>query len=277
LTVSSVSACVPETATGACAPSDAASPAKAAGLQVGDTIVSFDGAPVSSWDQLSSAIRQHGAGEVPLVVERDGSKVTLTADLVSRERPTAPDATTTAQVGVLGVSPVEKATMVRTGPLAGVGKTASFMWQGTVASVKGLASIPAAIPDLVRATFGGAERSATGLVGPVGIARVSGEVAAAQAPLSARIGDFLLIVASLNIFVGLFNMLPLLPMDGGHVAVLAFENVRAWVYRKLGREDPGRVDLTKLLPAAYVVLVVLIGLGVLLLAADIINPVQLPL
>jgi membrane-associated protease RseP (regulator of RpoE activity) len=102
-------------------------------------------------------------------------------------------------------------------------------------------------------------------------------VVSAEAPVSARVGDFLLIIASLNLFVGLFNMLPLLPMDGGHVAVLAFEQIRSRVYRALKRPDPGRVDLTKLLPAAYVVLVVLVGLGVLLLAADIVNPVHLPL
>jgi membrane-associated protease RseP (regulator of RpoE activity) len=277
LTVAQVSRCVPAAATDACAPGDPASPAAAAGLKAGDKVVSFNGAPVTSWEQLSAAIRDHGAGPVPLVVERDGARVTLTPDLVERERPTSSGATSTAQVGVLGVSPEQTASMVRSGPIEAVGTTGSYLWQGTVASLKGLASIPGAIPDLVRATFDGAERSATGLVGPVGIARVSGDVVSAHAPVSARVGDFLLIIASLNLFVGLFNMLPLLPMDGGHVAVLAFEQIRARVYRAFGRPDPGRVDLTKLLPAAYVVLVVLVGLGVLLLAADIVNPVHLPL
>jgi membrane-associated protease RseP (regulator of RpoE activity) len=78
------------------------------------------------------------------------------------------------------------------------------------------------------------------------------------------------------VFIGLFNALPLLPLDGGHIAVVLFETVRSRLYRVFGRPDPGRVDLTKLLPAAYVFLILLVGLTVLLLAADIVNPVQIP-
>ncbi|HSF27338.1 MAG TPA: site-2 protease family protein, partial [Actinomycetes bacterium] len=123
LNVAEVSRCVPTSATDACAPGDPASPAAAAGLKSGDTVVSFDGAAVTSWDQLSAAIREHGAGPAPIVVERDGARVTLTPDLVERERPTSPGATSTAQVGVLGVSPEQTATMVRSGPIEAVGTT----------------------------------------------------------------------------------------------------------------------------------------------------------
>ena len=146
-----------------------------------------------------------------------------------------------------------------------------------MATFQGLAAIPAAIPALLNSTFGAEERSIDGLVGPVGIARISGEVVEGESPLALRIGSFLAIMAGINVFVGIFNLLPLLPLDGGHLAVLGFERARAAIYRLLGRPDPGRVDLTQLLPAAYLVIALFIGLSVLLLVADVLNPVTLPL
>jgi membrane-associated protease RseP (regulator of RpoE activity) len=111
----------------------------------------------------------------------------------------------------------------------------------------------------------------------VGAGRISGEViATGDQPLSARIGDFLVIMAGLNVIIGIFNMLPLLPMDGGHVALLLVERARAAAYRLAGRPDPGRLDPAGLLPATYAVLILLVMLTVLLVTADIVNPVRLP-
>jgi membrane-associated protease RseP (regulator of RpoE activity) len=125
--------------------------------------------------------------------------------------------------------------------------------------------------------LGDGERSPEGLVGPVGIGRVSGELLEADIPVLGRVADLLALIAGLNVFIGIFNLLPLLPLDGGHLGVLVFERVRAWLYRLFGRADPGRVDLNKLLPVAYLFLFLLIGLSVLLLFADIVNPVDIPL
>ena len=90
-----------------------------------------------------------------------------------------------------------------------------------------------------------------------------------------KVSFVLLLIASLNIFVGAFNMLPLLPLDGGHVAVVAWERIRAWFARLRKRPDPGLVDMAKLLPVSFSIFMVLMFFGVVLVLADIVNPVNI--
>jgi membrane-associated protease RseP (regulator of RpoE activity) len=274
-TVGEVSPCVPSGASARCAAGDEESPAQAAGLRAGDEIVAFEGTQVRDWDRLQRMIRDAGAGPAELVVLRDGERVTLTPDLVERTRPSLDDPEREVDVAVVGFTP--RIDNERLGPVTAVQRTGENVGRMFAGTFQALGQIPAAVPDLVRATFGEAERSADGLVGPVGIGKISGDIATDDEPASSRLATFLVLVASLNVFVGIFNLLPLLPLDGGHLAVLGFEQARSRVYRLVGRRDPGRVDLTRLLPAAYLFLVLLIGLSVLLLAADIINPVSVPL
>ena len=108
-----------------------------------------------------------------------------------------------------------------------------------------------------------------------GVGQVTGDVVQAALPWQAKVDVLLSIIASLNIFVGAFNLLPLLPLDGGHLAVVIFERIRAWFNRLLGRPDPGLVDIQRLVPLSLLVFAVLVGLGTLLIAADIFNPVHL--
>jgi membrane-associated protease RseP (regulator of RpoE activity) len=272
LTVGTVSACVPEKASEQCTATSPPSPAKQAGLREGDKVVSVNGKRVGEWADFTTQLRK-STGEVTLVVERDGRQETVTASPVPRDRPSTTDPERTEKVPVLGIAP--RQVMERSGPVEAVGKAGEWFWAAFAGTFKGLASIPAAVPKLFQETFGGAERSADGLVGPVGLGRVSGEVLGGDEPLPQRIGVFLFFMAAVNVFIGIFNLLPLLPLDGGHLAVLAFEKARQGVYRLIGRPDPGRVDLTRLLPTAYVFLILIIGLSVLLLAADVINPVSL--
>ncbi|HET9900362.1 MAG TPA: site-2 protease family protein [Actinomycetes bacterium] len=268
-TLARVAPCIPsDAAATACAADDPESPARAAGLQPGDTVISYDGDAIDDWDQLQSAIRGSAGREVQVVVDRGGDQETVTLTPVVRERDGE-------EIGLVGVSPQIAAQ--RQGPLEALGNAVTEVGNLTVATFQGLAAIPAAIPALLNSTFGAEERSIDGLVGPVGIARLSGEVVEGESPLALRIGSFLAIMAGINVFVGIFNLLPLLPLDGGHLAVLGFERARAAIYRVLGRPDPGRVDLTRLLPAAYLVIALFIGLSVLLLVADVLNPVTLPL
>ncbi len=277
LRVQQVSACVPADVTTAPTADACAglppSPAQAAGLQAGDRIVGFDGHPVSSWDTFSQRVRDHGPGAATVTVERDGQRITRPIDLAAQKRPAAHGGGTET-VGVLGVSATEQAH--RYGPLAAVGKTGQAFGQLTTATFTALGNLPGAVSNLFHTTISGGQRDANGLVGPVGIGRVSGEALAQKAPLFDRIGTFLLLIAGLNVFVGIFNLLPLLPLDGGHLAVMGFEEARSRVYRLVGRADPGRVDLAKLLPAAYLVVTLFIGLSVLLLLSDIVNPIKNP-
>lgn len=274
-TVASVAACVPADGASTCAAGAASSPAKVAGLQDGDRIVSFQGQRVNSWEALTRRIRTVKGEPATVVVERDGKELVLTVTPAVRVRASLDDPKQTEPVGVLGISP--KQAVERLNPVAGAGRAATTFWRVSVETLKALGKVPASIPKLVDQTVHGAKRSTDGLVGPVGVARVSGQALTGSSPLYDRIGFFLLIIAGLNVTVGIFNLLPLLPMDGGHIAVLLFEQARSAVYRLIGRRDPGRVDLTKLMPAAYLVLFLLVGLSLLLLAADILNPVQISL
>jgi membrane-associated protease RseP (regulator of RpoE activity) len=273
-TIGEVAPCVPVSAQATCSPGDPPSPAVLAGLRPGDRIVSVAGRTATDWDAAAAAIRGAGAGRVPIVVDRAGTEVRVTADLVSRERPADDDPNRTQAVGVLGVTP--DLVMRHAGPGETITTSAEAVWGTVVLTGQVLVQIPGKIPELIDALTGG-QRDPTGLVGVVGIARISGEtLSSGDLPFTAKFGNILLQMAALNVFVGLFNALPLLPLDGGHIAVVLFETARSRIYRLFGRPDPGRVDLTKLLPAAYLFLILLVGLTVLLLAADIVNPVQIP-
>ncbi len=271
-TIAEVSPCVPATVNDRCNPGDPASPAAAAGLRAGDRILAIDGRPVQDWTSFSRDVRAHGAGPVSLGVERDGRRQTLTPVVVTASRPSLDDPTRTQTVGVLGIAPGQQ--RQRLSLPAGLGRSGALFGDSLTGTFTALGKIPAAVPKLLSLDSKRTADSSPASV--VGVARLSGEAIGAEADLASRISFFLLIIASLNIFVGIFNLLPLLPLDGGHLAVLGFEQARAGLYRLLRRPAPNRVDLTKLLPAAYLVIALFVGLSVLLLLADIINPISNP-
>lgn len=275
-TVQSVSECIPAaTATTAeCGPGDAPSPAKAAGLQVGDEIFAVGPDRVGGdWDTASRLIRESGGGPLAVTVLREGKLLTLTADLVTRERADLDNPDQVVAVGVLGVGP--SFSTAHDGPIAASDRSVGLMWDVVEASGNLVKDFPDKVGELFDA-LGGEERDQEGLSGVVGAARVSGEFFSLDnASPTERLSLVLLNVGGLNVFLALFNALPLLPLDGGHVAVTTYEAGKRRLFRLFGRPDPGRVDVTKLLPATYAFVVVLIALTVLLLAADIVNPISI--
>ncbi len=275
-TVSTISVCAPDQPDGACTNPTMPSPAAAAGLQPGDVIVAVDGTPVADWDAAQAAIRSAGPGPAELTYEREGVENTVTVDLVAGQRSSPDDPDTLVTVGVLGMSPQSQA--VRVGPIGAIRYAGSTYGQILTGTVTALVTIPAKIPALWDSVFNDTPRDKAGLVGVVGAADVSGQILGSESdPWALRIAGLLLIIAGLNIFIGIFNLLPILPLDGGHLAVLGYEESRSRIARWRGRPDPGKVDMNKLLPVAYVFLLVLISLSVLLLVADIVNPIDLGL
>jgi membrane-associated protease RseP (regulator of RpoE activity) len=248
---------------GTCTASDQASPAKLAGLRVGDRVTAFNGKPVSNWTQLGDAIRKAPAGSTAdITVQRDGKTLTLHATL----------ATVSGRSGsYLGIAPTvvfQTVNPVRAAQYAG-----SAFGQVVVGSVKAVGALPGALPKLFSEDRGS---TAAGQVSSVvGAAEATGAAVAANVGWQYKVSFVLLLIASLNIFVGLFNMLPLLPLDGGHVAVIVWERIRAWFARLRGRPDPGLVDMTKLLPVSFSIFLVLMFFGVTLVLADIVNPVNI--
>ncbi|MFW6203933.1 MAG: M50 family metallopeptidase [Actinomycetota bacterium] len=272
-TVSEVSECViPADANRSeCLPGDQEAPAARAGFQQGDEFVSINGTPVTSWDEATQLIRDAGAGEATVVVERDGRQVTLTPDLIATERPADRQGMSDelVTVGFLGVAPVTE--VERQDPLA------ALVWVGdfTARTAEAVISIPERMVGVWDAAFGGAERDPMGPVGIVGAGRIGGEIASADIGVTDRIATFIMLLASFNMAIALINLVPLLPLDGGHLAGAVWEGIKRGWAKLTRRPAPRPVDVAKALPLAYGMAVVLISVAVLLLYADIVNPIRL--
>ncbi|MET9363989.1 site-2 protease family protein [Streptomyces sp. NPDC006632] len=256
-----------------CKAGDKTSPAQAAGLKVGDKIVAFDGKPVKDWSDLSDRIRET-IGPATVTVERAGQQVTLHATLAKNmvakkdaDGQAVPDQYVPA--GYLGFSPKSEIK-----PLT-FGESVDRMGDMVENGVHSIVALPGKIPDLWNAAFDGGERKADSPVGVVGAARLSGEVLNLDAPTQSIIATFLFLLAGFNLSLFLFNMLPLLPLDGGHIAGALWESLRRTVARILKRPDPGAFDVAKLMPVAYVVAGIFICFTLLVLVADVVNPVKL--
>jgi membrane-associated protease RseP (regulator of RpoE activity) len=261
--VGAVDACVPASLTANCTAASPASPAKQAGIRPGDKIVAIAGTAVTGWNQMGKVIRRQPAGTpVAVTVQRGGQRLTLHTSL----------AVVHGRAGsYLGISPAT--TFTPLGLVSSVSYAGSEFGQIVVGSVKGAASVPAAIPDLFaknRASTPGGQVSSV-----IGIGNLTGQVIAAPIGWQPKVSLVVLIVAEVNIFVGLFNLLPLLPLDGGHLAIVIYERCRAWLARLRGRADPGPVDFRRFMTVSVGLFALLVCLVVLVTMADIVNPVHI--
>jgi membrane-associated protease RseP (regulator of RpoE activity) len=271
--VGEVSACViPATRTSdVCRATDPVSPAAKAGLKAGDEFVSFNGTPVHSWTEMQSLIRGNNDGRATLVVDRAGQRLTLHTNTMVEARPTdEKDPEKLTPVGFLGVTPV--VTYQHGGPIYTIQQMGGLAKQSAVA----LATLPVKVWGVAEAIAGVKPRAADSPVSVVGGGRLAGETASAKDfPLQEKLVSLLGLVAGFNFFIGLFNFVPLLPLDGGHIAGALWEAIRRGLARLRRRPDPGYVDVAKLLPVAYVVASFLLVMGVVLIVGDLVVPVSL--
>ncbi len=273
--IKTVVACLPNeiNLSGECENNATASPAILAGLKDGDIIKSINSIEVSNWGEVGEAIASADTEDfalTPIVIQRDGQEISLRAEIVSVIRP-ATQGVAESQSPYLGVSPVVKLQR------ESFDEVFTVMWEITTATGAAIISLPQRVGDLFAAAFLGEPRDPEGLVGVIGVTRVGGEIAAADLPGSWRFVQLLLLLGAMNMALFLFNMIPLLPLDGGHVAGALYEGARRQLAKLRGKSDPGPADVAKMLPIAYSMASVLIVLALLLIYVDLVNPIRLGL
>ena len=253
-----------------CTATDPISPAAKAGLRPGDQIIGFNGVPVTDWDQLRVLIRANDDGDTAITYLRDGRELTGRTNTTVEARPTSATDETLRQVGFLGVTPT---TYVATG---GVGYTLVQMGSMTKDTVRALGTLPVKVWGVAKAIVGVQERAIDSPVSIVGGGRLAGETVSLEGfPVKEKAVFLLMLIAGFNFFIGMFNFIPLLPLDGGHIAGALWEAVRRGFARLRGRPDPGYVDVARLLPIAYGVAAVLLVMGVVLIVGDLVAPLRI--
>jgi membrane-associated protease RseP (regulator of RpoE activity) len=269
-----------ETSQTDCADGDPTAPAYAAGLQPGDRMVSFDGREVTSWEEMSGWIRDTAGQEVPISFVREGRTIASTITPLLTERPVpgaggAPKLDgdgeyVTEPVGFIGVgADLALVKQPATAVLPTVGEN--------LVRISGVVlNLPQRVADVGRAAFSEAPRDPDGPISVVGVGRIAGEVSAMEEiPVKSKVASLLGLIGGVNLALFVFNLIPLLPLDGGHIAGALWESLRRGVARLFRKPDPGPFDMAKLLPVTYTVAVLLIGMGALLIYADIVKPVSL--
>ncbi len=281
MTIASLSECVlPAGSTQtSCTSSDPVAPAAEAGVKPGDRIVSVGGTAVSTFAEASAIIQASPGKTLPLVVERGGADVTLQLTPVAAQR---------QQVDGNGRPVVDDKghTVVRTVGYAGISAQLAYVQQpigagfeqamtnaGSVVQLIG--TLPVRLWDVGVSLVTGTPRDPNGPLSVVGVGRIAGEVAAADAPVLNRFAVLLSLMGSLNIALFVFNLIPLLPLDGGHIVVALWDGLkRAWA-KLFRRPPPAPVDATRLVPLTIVVAGLLIAMGALLIVADLVRPVTI--
>lgn len=282
-TLAAVVPCAPTTTavSDTCASGAPVSPAAAAGLEPGDRVVEYGGERVDGWAELTERIAAVGPHPTSVVVERAGERLTL--ELVPAELTrTVVDAEGQPVLAEDGTPRTVTSTYVGVQPTVEADRSLAALPQQLWAQVSGTAGIVVTLPgqvwDVARTLVTGEDRSASSVMSIVGVGRVAGEVGTIggdEVSVGDRVAVWLSLLASLNVALFVFNLIPLLPLDGGHVAGALYEGAKRQIARRRGRPDPGPADTARMMPVAYGVFVLLVGMSVLLIVADIVRPVTL--
>ena len=279
MTINQVFPCVETVAGDSCPEGIPQSPAAHAGVQAGDEVVAVGGVSVASWDQVIAELSKSPGGASQVTVLRNGTEVSVTLTPVFMERQVF-DANGQARFDANG-SPV---TELR--PIIGVqlkpslapqpiGESFGYAMAATAGVFGFILELPQQVFQIALSTFGVAERDPNGAISILGVGQLAGEVSSADVPIEARLATLLLLIGSLNLALFAFNLIPLLPLDGGHVLGAIYEAAKRRGARLIGRPDPGPIDTAKALPIAYAVWALLLFTGILLIFADIVNPISL--
>jgi membrane-associated protease RseP (regulator of RpoE activity) len=263
-----------------CTDADPAAPAAEAGLRPGDRILAIDGTPITVYTDIAAIVTQAAGQELEFEIVRDGDTVTLPVTPLLTERPVLDDddqpvldpdgSLVTQPVGFIGIGYAYENVQQ---PVTAV---PPYVWDAAERIGYSIITLPVRVYDLGVSTFGGTERDPEGIIGVVGIGRLAGEITSLETlPVADRAASILGLLGGLNLALFLFNLIPLLPLDGGHVAGAIWEGIRRAFAKLFGRPDPGPVDVARLIPITMAVSGVLAVLTLFVLFSDIVNPITL--
>jgi membrane-associated protease RseP (regulator of RpoE activity) len=275
LTVDQVYPCMESAVESECPEGSAATPAKLAGLQSGDEVQAVNGQTVSSWKEVTALLEDNSSST--LTVERNGTDVTINITPVFMERAVY-DSLGNLELDAQGnpvteLSPVLGIRLLGVTKPVGLDQSLAYAGASLASMAAFILELPQQIYEVTLSTVGITERDPYGAVSIVGVGQLAGELTSADIGIDAKLSSLLLLLGSLNLVLFVFNLVPLLPLDGGHVVGAVYESAKRRVAKQFRGEDPGPIDTAKALPLAYFVWVVLIFTGILLILADLINPI----
>jgi membrane-associated protease RseP (regulator of RpoE activity) len=267
--VSKTSCVAPEIEKGRYADCTGEGPAAAAGIKSGDVLVRIGATEVHTSEQVIAALKPL-SGPTPVVVKRGGQEITTTVNVAATQRFSSADAKTSSRAGAIGVSVGEVGPgLTQYNALTAVPATFAFTGDLSVEIGKALAKIPTKVGALVHA-IGGGQRDPQTPMSVVGASIIGGDTVDHGLWVA-----FWFFLAQLNLILGAINLVPLLPFDGGHIAIAVFEKIRNSIRRARGMVAAAPVNYLKLMPATYVVLVFVVGYMLLTVTADLVNPIRL--
>jgi membrane-associated protease RseP (regulator of RpoE activity) len=275
LTVDQVYPCMESAVESECPEGSAATPAKLAGLQSGDEVKAVNGQTVSSWKEVTALLEDNSSST--LTVERNGTDVTINITPVFMERAVY-DSLGNLELDAQGnpvteLSPVLGIRLLGVTKPVGLDQSLAYAGASLASMAAFILELPQQIYEVTLSTVGITERDPYGAVSIVGVGQLAGELTSADIGIDAKLSSLLLLLGSLNLVLFVFNLVPLLPLDGGHVVGAVYESAKRRVVKQFRGKDPGPIDTAKALPLAYFVWVVLIFTGILLILADLINPI----
>jgi membrane-associated protease RseP (regulator of RpoE activity) len=271
--IAEVSDCVPSSFVNqiSCKDTDAIAPAKLSGLQANDNVLAVNGTKVKNWNQITE-YAEANAGELVFTVQRGNEQLDIDITPAMVERPVA----TASGKTEMQLKPYFGVVLDSVRQSQDAQKSLAYSASAVGSTFELMASLPVQVVGLVSNTISGQERDLNGPISVIGIGQVAGEIASnSNADWLDKLGSGLMMLASLNFALFAFNMIPLLPLDGGHIAGAIYESIKKGIWRLLRKPNPGPADTALLMPITYVVTVALIAMSLILILVDLINPVSL--